>query len=120
MPLLRNVLPYQSVEPKDNQSLYDQKLFTVIVLNCLDSRSEEFKSLDNGSTNLIRRLAIYFSHHCIAAFSFNQRDGGVLCPNNGLTFQIANLGATLNRFRSMSNGASVSDLASSIATAAII
>jgi hypothetical protein len=54
------------------------KLFTIIVHNRLDSRNEGFKLFNNGGTDLIRRLAINLSHHCIAAFSLNQRDDGML------------------------------------------
>ena len=97
------------------------KLFTVIVRNRLDSRSEGFKSLDNGDTDLIRRLAINLGHHCIAAFSFNRRDDCVLVgrSNNCVAFPVTNVDTSLYRFRSKSNRAPVRDLASSITTACI-
>jgi hypothetical protein len=65
------------------------KLFTVIVRKSHDSRTEGFKSLGNGGTDLIRRLAINLAHHCTAAFSFNQRDDGILVGRfyNGVAFQ---------------------------------
>jgi len=97
------------------------KLFTVIVCNRLDSRSQGFKSLDNGGSNLIRRLTINLGHHCIAAFSLNQRNNCVLVSrtNNGVAFPVTNVDASLNRFRSKSNGAPIRDLASSITATGI-
>ena len=97
------------------------KLFTVIVRNRLDPRSEGFKSLDNGGTDLIRRLAIYLSYRCLAAFSLNQCNNCVLVSrtNNGVAFPVTNVDASLNRFRSKSNGAPVRDLASSITATGI-
>ena len=97
------------------------KLFTVIVRNRLDPRSEGFKSLDNGGSNLIRRLTINLGYDCIAAFSLNQRDDGVLvcCTNDDVAVPLTNLGASLNRFGSKSNGVPIRDLASSITTTGI-
>ena len=97
------------------------KLFTVIVCNRLDSRSEGFESLNNGGTNLIRRLAINLGHHCIAAFSLNQSNDCALMgsPNNRVGFPVPDVGASLNRFRPKSNGAPIWDLTASITATSI-
>ena len=60
-------------------------------------------------------------HHCVAAFSLHQGDDGVLvrCPNDGIAFPVADMSASLNRFRALGNRASIRDLASSIVAAGI-
>jgi hypothetical protein len=97
------------------------KIFTVIVRNRLDSLSEVFKSLDNGRADLIRRLAFNLGHHWIAAFSFNQRNDGMLVGSaiNSVAFLLTNADATLNRFWPKRNGMTIRELASLIMTARI-
>jgi hypothetical protein len=59
---------------------------------------------------------VHFGHHCVAAFSLNQSDDGVLvrCPNDGIAFPVTDMSASLNRFGALGNRASIWDLPSSI------
>ena len=93
-----------------------RKLLTIIESDRLGPRSERFKSLDNGSADLLGSLSVNFGHHCVAAFSLNQSDDGVLvrCPNDGIAFPVTDMSASLNRFGALSNRASIWDLPSSI------
>ena len=96
------------------------QLFTVIVGNRFDPRSEWFKSPDNGGIDLVRRIATNLGHR-IATFSFIQSNGCVLLgrSNNRVAFPMTDLGTSLNRFRSNSNGASIRDLTVSITACGI-
>ena len=86
-----------------------RKFFTIFLSNRLDPRSEWFESLNNSVTELIKRFTIYLTHHCITAFSFNKCDDGMLmpCPNDGATFSMINMQASLNRLRSFAYSASI-------------
>ena len=97
------------------------KLLAVIVRNRLDPSGHGLETFNNGTTDLIRRLTINLGYDCIAAFSLNQRDDGVLvcCTNDDVAVPLTNLGASLNRFGSKSNGVPIRDLASSITTTGI-
>ncbi len=92
------------------------KFFTVILINCLGSRKEWFKLLNNSGPELIRPLAIHVTHHIIGAFSFNKYHDDILMrsSNNSVAFPVTNVGASLNRFISKSNRAPIKDLTASI------
>lgn len=93
-----------------------RKFLTIIESYRLGPRSERFKALSNGGTDLLGSFSMNFGYHCVATFSRNQSEDYVLVrsTNDGIALPVTDMSASLNRFGALSNRASIWDLPSSI------